>query len=273
MLLIGISLIPFVRPDLVEFGLNEATPPSILQPIAPVVYGNVIAFRNESSFSPPFSSGPGTSRPSADYGRWWREEPQSGLTWVAPSTGSASTELATDLQARTGVRTILSNEHQVMKLPELPPLAMENSIPSVAKPSPRIATVPTPVQLGLTVPKEIRRWESIILRASQKYGVDPNLVAALMQTESAGSPNALSSMNAVGLMQVMGGAFEPELNVDQGVHILSGHLRQYGAVDLALAAYNAGPGAVATYGGIPPYEETRRHIALTLASYKKFRGA
>lgn len=89
-------------------------------------------------------------------------------------------------------------------------------------------------------------------------------------TESSGEPGAVSAKNAVGLMQVLDGAADPEANIAEGTRILGGLLKQYGSVELALAAYNAGPGNVAKYGGVPPVEETRQHIQRTLASYARY---
>lgn len=111
--------------------------------------------------------------------------------------------------------------------------------------------------LGAAVPASVRRWEQIIGRSAERHGLDPNLVAALIMTESGGDPAAVSPKGAIGLMQVMGGSLDPGANVEQGCAILARNLARYGKLDLALAAYNAGPGAVDRYGGIPPYRETR----------------
>ena len=204
-------------------------------------------------------------------GRWWRDEAQR----FTPEVNSTLPLIESIQQP---VATAISNpgpvtDHRLLRQPVPPPLALESSIPAVIRSSVRFIPSTNESRLGLLVPKDVRQWESIILRAGQKHDVDPNLIAALMHTESAGNPNALSVMNAVGLMQVMGGSFEPELNIEQGVGIFARHLRVYGVVDVALAAYNAGAGAVAKYGGIPPYEETRRHVSLTIASYKAFQGS
>jgi len=116
-------------------------------------------------------------------------------------------------------------------------------------------------RLGAAVPPAVRRWESLIVRSAERSHLDPNLIAALMMTESGGDPRAVSSRGAVGLLQVMGGSFDPEANVQQGAEILAGHLRRYGGrLDLALAAYNAGPASVDRYGGVPPFRETRDHV-------------
>jgi soluble lytic murein transglycosylase-like protein len=127
-------------------------------------------------------------------------------------------------------------------------------------------------RLSDRVPAAIRRWEPLILRAAHRYNLDPALIAALMQTESGGNPQAVSPMNAIGLLQVLNGPFDPETNVDQGSAMLAGHIKRFGSINLALAAYNAGPNAVLQYGGMPPYEETYNHVTRTLASWAAFRG-
>jgi len=126
-------------------------------------------------------------------------------------------------------------------------------------------------KLGSAVPPDVRRWEGMILAASDRYKIDPNLIAALMMTESGGHENALSPVGAVGLMQIMYGPWDPETNIRQGTAILASNLRRYsGRVDLALAGYNAGNGAVAKYGGIPPYRETRAHVFRVLLRYELY---
>lgn len=115
-------------------------------------------------------------------------------------------------------------------------------------------------RLGAAVPATIRRWEQPILRWSSINKVDPNLVAALMMTESQGDPQAVSPKGAVGLLQIVGGPTDPDANIRQGTEILKKNIAKYGRIDLALAAYNAGPGAVDLYNGIPPYRETRDHV-------------
>lgn len=147
---------------------------------------------------------------------------------------------------------------------------------AIAQEAARATPVSAAVQtsgLGSAVPPDVRRWESMIMAASGRYQVDPNLIAALMMTESGGHEKALSSAGAVGLMQIIDGPWDPMESIRLGTAILASNLRRYGGrVDLALAGYNAGNGAVAKYGGIPPYRETRDHVFRVLLRYELYRA-
>ena len=113
-------------------------------------------------------------------------------------------------------------------------------------------------------------YDDIIEEAAKKYDMDPHLIHAVMQAESAFHPFAVSRAGAEGLMQLMpelsdemgvSDAFDPRDNIMGGVRYLKRLLDYHnGNIDLALASYNAGPGNVARYGGIPPFRETRRYV-------------
>jgi soluble lytic murein transglycosylase-like protein len=117
----------------------------------------------------------------------------------------------------------------------------------------------------------------LVQKISVEHGLDPDLVDALVRVESGYNPRAVSKKGAMGLMQLMPETarrlrvrdpFDPEQNVDGGVREFARLIARYsGSLDLALAAYNAGEGAVARYGGIPPYRETRDYVAAIMTMY------
>ena len=125
-------------------------------------------------------------------------------------------------------------------------------------------------------------FSQIVSQAAQKYGVEPALVAAVIETESKFNPDAVSRAGAQGLMQLMPGtarglgvtdATDPLQNVLGGAKLLGQLLAKYGGnLEKAIAAYNAGSGAVDKYGGIPPYGETRKYVPLVLAALDRFRA-
>jgi soluble lytic murein transglycosylase-like protein len=121
-----------------------------------------------------------------------------------------------------------------------------------------------------------------IRAASEKHHVSPALVRSIMAAESGFSPTAVSAKGAVGLMQLMPETAQefaadpsvPEQNVEAGTRYLSWLLRRYAdrrdQLRRAIAAYNAGPGAVDRYRGVPPYRETRLYVARVLRFYKAY---
>jgi peptidoglycan DL-endopeptidase CwlO len=112
-------------------------------------------------------------------------------------------------------------------------------------------------------------YAALFASAGSRYGVDPALLAAVAKTESGFDPNAVSPAGAKGLMQLMPQVaaslgvdpLDPAQAVDGSARLLKDLLGRFGGrVDLALAGYNAGPGAVQRYGGVPPYAETRNYV-------------
>ncbi|MEO6359190.1 MAG: lytic transglycosylase domain-containing protein [Sphingomicrobium sp.] len=126
---------------------------------------------------------------------------------------------------------------------------------------------------GVVVPMQTTdRFE----RAANAEGVDVHLLRAVAWTESRGRQNAISPKGALGIMQLMPGTaaelgvnpLDPDANVNGGARYLARQLTRFQSVPLALAAYNAGPGAVLRWGGIPPYAETQSYVAQILNRYK-----
>ena len=116
----------------------------------------------------------------------------------------------------------------------------------------------------------IQKYDDLIDEAAKKYNVDKQLIKSVILTESAGKVNAKSHANAKGLMQLMDSTaadmgvnnpWNPKENIYGGTKYLSKMLKQFdGDTDLALAAYNAGPGNVNKYKGIPPFKETQNYV-------------
>lgn len=121
-----------------------------------------------------------------------------------------------------------------------------------------------------------------ISEAAATYGVNPALVAAVIHAESNFNPNARSYAGAKGLMQINGvtqqylkvrNIFDPRENIFAGVRYLKELNQRFnGSLHLTIAAYNAGPGAVKKFGGIPPYRETRKYVAKVMNFMKQYRS-
>ena len=118
-------------------------------------------------------------------------------------------------------------------------------------------------------------WDKYITRYAKEYGVDEDLIRALIKVESANNPNALSNKGAMGLMQLMPqtaimlgvtDAWDPEQNIRGGVKYLSQLSDKFdGDIVKILAGYNAGPGRVVQYDGVPPFAETQNYVKKIMA--------
>jgi Rod binding domain-containing protein len=125
--------------------------------------------------------------------------------------------------------------------------------------------------------RRVNNFDGIIDDASKKYGVDKNLIKSVILAESAGNVKAYSKASAKGLMQLIDSTakdmgvqnvWDPRENINGGTKYLSGLLRQYnGDIKLALAAYNAGPGAVNKYNGVPPFDETKNYVSRVIGYF------
>jgi soluble lytic murein transglycosylase-like protein len=138
---------------------------------------------------------------------------------------------------------------------------------------------PTGIAAPGDVPADLR---PLIARAAGAAGVDPALVAAVARAESGFRADAGSPAGAQGLMQLMPSTaaglgvtdvHDPAQSLNGGARYLRQQLDRFGGdVRLALAAYNAGPGAVTRYGGVPPYEETQTYVTRVMGYYDQYRG-
>jgi soluble lytic murein transglycosylase-like protein len=127
--------------------------------------------------------------------------------------------------------------------------------------------------------KPAKSTNQIVAEASVTHGVDSDFIQSVIKQESAGNANAVSRTGARGLMQLMPGtasqlgvqdSFSPEQNVHGGAQYLRELLERYdGDAIKALAAYNAGPGAVDRYKGVPPYRETQQYVQRVVRDYNK----
>jgi soluble lytic murein transglycosylase-like protein len=122
-------------------------------------------------------------------------------------------------------------------------------------------------------------YDHLIQNTADSFDVDPALVKAVVAAESNFEPRAVSHVGAQGLMQLMPSTaramgvrrpFAPSENIRGGVRYLRSHIDRFEELDLALAAYNAGPEAVKRHGGIPPYPETEAYVAKVLSHYRRY---
>lgn len=123
--------------------------------------------------------------------------------------------------------------------------------------------------------------DALIAETARRHHLNPALVRSVVAVESAFQPDAVSAKGAQGLMQLMpqtarslgvADPFDPAQNLDGGTRHLKDLVARYGGnLDLALAAYNAGQGAVAKHRGVPPYRETRQYVKKVLERYRKGR--
>ena len=137
------------------------------------------------------------------------------------------------------------------------------------------------------LPASGQPYSALLASAAAAQGVDGRLLAALVWSESAFRPNAVSRVGAAGLAQLMPGTarglglqvdgsvdqrFDPEMNLNAGARYLRAQIVRFGSVELGLAAYNAGPGNVSRYGGIPPFAETQFYVYIVMRRYSQIVG-
>ena len=168
---------------------------------------------------------------------------------VAPHTGD-HVKIQTVYGTPTAIRRIIPDE-----VPVVPPGASPGAT--------SLAAAVRPAALRSSVP-----YAGLFQAAAAKHGISPTLLAAVAKVESGYNPSAVSRAGAQGLMQIMPSTaaalginpLDPAQAIDGAARILAGNLRSFDSLPLALAAYNAGGGAVRKYNGIPPYPETRAYV-------------
>ena len=199
--------------------------------------------------------------------------------------GCAVIAIAGDVHGQMAIRDVPLNETAAWKsraaqlqsqtpTTPVPPLR----VPGVVMPGPFFAPFAGAALVPGTVPPE---WRDRIRRASGRHGVEEALLAAVLKAESDFNPLAVSPKGAQGAMQIMPATgrelglrdvFDPEANLDAGAAYLAAQLRAFPSLELALAAYNAGPEAVRRHKGLPPYDETRAYVAQVLALFRQYRA-
>ncbi len=181
-----------------------------------------------------------------------------------------------DRQSETNFMEVAADSIvRVEEIADVPPQA-NNKTPAAANAALRsnhlASSEPTKVEL-----------QEMLSHAGAAHNIDADLLASVVRAESGGQSHAVSRTGARGLMQLMPGtanalgvkdSFQPEQNIAGGAAYLDGLLvRYHDNIALALAAYNAGPGAVDRYRGVPPYAETRAYVARVIREFNRRKQA
>jgi soluble lytic murein transglycosylase-like protein len=166
-----------------------------------------------------------------------------------------------------------------------PPLSTAPSLTTASPPATSAASVEAPSAMATATPaaasSSSSTYDAPIAQAAARHGIDPALLHGLIQQESGFDPNARSSSGALGLTQLMPGTasslgvsnpLDPLQSIEGGARYLSEMLSRFGGNTAeALAAYNAGPGAVSRYGGVPPYAETQDYVSKVMGYANAYR--
>jgi soluble lytic murein transglycosylase-like protein len=186
-----------------------------------------------------------------------------GKMIAAPQTGDV-VKVQDVYKTPTAIRRILPDASPAV-LPALRPSSLSALRPSSPAGQTSVAGVP---------------YADTFAAAASRYGLPPALLAAVAKVESGYNPQAVSAAGAQGLMQLMPDTarglgvnpFDPSQAIDGAARMLSGNLREFGSLPLALAAYNAGGTAVHKYGGIPPFAETQAYVPKVQAAMAALQG-
>jgi soluble lytic murein transglycosylase-like protein len=154
---------------------------------------------------------------------------------------------------------------------------------AMAEPAEYVPLNPFGAAAGVAGPSADKaELRTMAMQAAQRHGLDPQLFLNLVQQESAFDPNAKSRAGALGLAQLMPATarmlgvenpLDPQQNLEGGAKYLAQMMKQFGGDErMALAAYNAGPGAVRRHGGIPPFRETQNYVEKITTATRRDRG-
>ena len=212
--------------------------------------------------------------------------------WLAPAAHSLDLSLPTfDVASELffrgvgfpDIRTYDRGKRSVFDAPgRWAPLVVwrnRNSEQSAAEP---IASVRCMGLSPQAVARRADRYREMIFKVAQKHDVSPHLVKAVITEESCFNNKALSPVGAQGLMQLMpdtaswldvSDPHDPVQNLSGGIRYLASLQKQFDTVELALAAYNAGPGNVRRYKGVPPFAETQAYVLNVQAHYRRYEAA
>jgi len=198
-------------------------------------------------------------------GRIAQLQEQFGMPGNIPGMGF-SQKLEKEMQKSLG----LSETEKAEKVSENIAKEKSQSLSDVQK-------VENPGTVLADMPLADQNLSTLIEAAARKYKVDPKLVAAVAEVESNGNQEAVSSAGAIGVMQLMPDTaaslgvdpYNKQQNIEGGAKYLRQMLDTFGGdTKKAVAAYNAGPGAVKDYGGVPPYKETQNYVSKVLDIYR-----
>ena len=199
------------------------------------------------------------------------QEIRSLLGLEAPPNRAFGSALEQALTAETGASA------------EVPPGAGAFELPSLAS-EPAVAIYRRPAGprvMSANARQAAEELRPLIETAAAKHDLDPDLLSAVIRAESGYRTNAVSPAGAMGLMQLMPGTarglgvsdpFNAGQSIEGGARYLRSQITRFGSVEEGLAAYNAGPGAVGRYGGIPPFAETRSYVGRVLEFYQQHRA-
>jgi hypothetical protein len=193
-----------------------------------------------------------------------------------PAPRTFADTLASAQQPTETVAAVLASPHAVAVPAAVPigilgtPIVLELGIGSPGNDGAWVTQLPSAGQA----------WATEIDRAATNAGLDPRLLAAVVWQESGFRPDAVSPSGAIGLAQLMPGTadglevdpWDPVQNLDGGARYLAWTIREFGSVQLGLAAYNAGPGRVRAAGGIPNIAETQAYVPRVLDYYRQLGG-